>query len=124
MNGINYVFDTNALIYFLQGNPHLSSFTSFKSIAISILTILEFRSFKEIGEADKKLLADLLKKIEVIDLKKDDIDLIEDIIDIRTNYKIKLPDAIIAATALYKNAVLVTNDQNFSKIPALRKLNY
>lgn len=87
MSGIKYVFDTNTLIAFLQGNPQLSSYTSSTSIAISIITILEFLAYKGIEEADKKLLAAFTNQVKVIDLKKDDKELIETIATIRTNYK-------------------------------------
>jgi predicted nucleic acid-binding protein len=41
-------------------------------------------------------------------------------IEVRKTYKLKLPDAIIAATALFLDARLVTNDQSgFSRIPDL-----
>lgn len=50
--------------------------------------------------------------------------LIDIIASIRTSYKIKLPDAIIAATAIYKNAVLISNDKDFEKITSLKVINY
>jgi tRNA(fMet)-specific endonuclease VapC len=124
MNGIKCLLDTNALISFLQGNPKLSSLASADAITISIITILEFLSFKEISEPDKKLLADLLELVDVVELTRDNGELIEIISAIRTTYKIKLPDAIIAATAIYKDAVLVTNDKGFSKISKLTILTY
>ena len=41
-------------------------------------------------------------------------------IEVRKTYKLKLPDAIIAATALFLDARLVTNDQSgFSRIQDL-----
>ncbi|MDR2841398.1 MAG: PIN domain-containing protein [Paludibacter sp.] len=40
-------------------------------------------------------------------------------IQIRQNYRVKLPDAIIAATAIQYNLTLVTADKGFSKIAEL-----
>ncbi len=50
--------------------------------------------------------------------------IIEQTIDLRKNYKIKVPDAIIAATALVHNFTLVTrNTGDFERIPGLELLN-
>jgi predicted nucleic acid-binding protein len=40
-------------------------------------------------------------------------------INIRQNTRVKLPDALIAATALQQNLTLVTADRGFSKIADL-----
>ncbi len=120
MNRIKYLLDTNALISFLQGNPKLGELTSSASLGISIISVLEFLSFTSIKEPDKKLLLDFIQKIEVIELKIDNLQLLDTITDIRANFKVKLPDAIIAGTAIYKNAILITNDKDFAKISMLK----
>jgi hypothetical protein len=49
--------------------------------------------------------------------------LINFVVYLRRKYKIKLPDAIIAATALYTNSTLITrNIKDFSKIKDLNIL--
>ena len=50
--------------------------------------------------------------------------IIQHCIDLRKNYKIKLPDAIIAATALARNLILITNDEkDFAVIQNLTVIN-
>ena len=45
-------------------------------------------------------------------------------IDLRKKYKIKLPDAIIAATALAHNLILVTNNEkDFANVQNIRIIN-
>lgn len=45
-------------------------------------------------------------------------------IDIRKQKSVKIPDAIIAASAIFTNSVLVTrNTKDFQNIPALKLLN-
>lgn len=124
MNGIKYLFDTNAIISFLQGNSNLSNFTSLSSIGTSIISIIEFLSFAGITELDKKLLFEFINEIEVYGLNKDNIFLINTITSLRSKFKIKLPDAIISGTAIHKNLILVTNDKDFSKIPNLQTLAF
>ncbi|MGV3589611.1 MAG: PIN domain-containing protein [Adhaeribacter sp.] len=46
------------------------------------------------------------------------------VISLRKNYKIKLPDAIVVASALYSNLPLVTADKQLSQINELTMLLY
>lgn len=118
--GVNYLLDTNALISFLQGNPALKYLQNFSSFAVSIVSVLEFLSFSKLEETDKELFFEFLETIEVIEVKFSDLQLINIITELRKNSKIKLPDAIIAGTAISNNAVLLTNDKAFTKIPLLK----
>lgn len=43
---------------------------------------------------------------------------------IRRNYKVKLPDAIITATAYYLNCPLMTSDKEITKITEVNILQY
>lgn len=45
-------------------------------------------------------------------------------IHIRRNYKIKLPDAVVAATAKYLELPLITGDRLFDKIDNLDTIIY
>jgi len=123
MSGTSYVFDTNTLIEYLNGNQALARFHHTR-ILLSVITVVEFLSYSQIGEHGRKLFLDFLESAEVVDLKSDDIQLMDEITTIRIKFKIKLPDAIIAATALTKRAVLITNDKGFSKIDSLTVENY
>jgi predicted nucleic acid-binding protein len=50
--------------------------------------------------------------------------IIQTCIDLRKNYKIKIPDALIAATALAQNLTLVTNNErDFVSINNLNIIN-
>jgi tRNA(fMet)-specific endonuclease VapC len=57
--------------------------------------------------------------VEVIDLATSNVKLMAEIIQIRQQIQLKLPDAIIAATALQAEAILITADKEFSKWAAL-----
>lgn len=115
MNGIKYLLDTNALVAFFQGNPALSYLNNSIHIGISIITVIEFLSYKQITEKDKNLFQEFLKNTTVIDLRSGDIELLNSIIIIRKTFNIRLPDAIIAASSIANQAVLITNDTGFSK---------
>jgi predicted nucleic acid-binding protein len=60
----------------------------------------------------------------VAGLAADDAALIEKIISVRQQHRLKLPDAIIAAMAMLKNAALVTADREFAKATDLTVINW
>ncbi|HEX8459853.1 MAG TPA: PIN domain-containing protein [Segetibacter sp.] len=123
MSGTKYILDTNVLISFFKGNSTLKYIIS-EPVGVSIISILEFLSFSGINETARKLLFGFVEKIEVFELKKDDIELINIISELRIKFKIKLPDAIISGTAIYNNAILITTDKGFSKIPLLQTVSF
>jgi tRNA(fMet)-specific endonuclease VapC len=52
-------------------------------------------------------------------LDTNDTTLIQLICDVRQQHRLKLPDAIIASTALNNQATLLTNDAMFRKVTGL-----
>lgn len=121
MSGHRYLLDTNAVIALLQGNGKmLRLLRSARWIGISIITYLEFLSYPAIKENDKRCFDDLIQRIDIINLEKDENDLLDFIVTLRQKYRIKMPDAIIAATAITHKAILVTADKQFGHIKPLR----
>lgn len=124
MNGAKYLFDTNAVIKLLQENngPLFKKVNTADWLGISIITYLEFLSFPDILKEDIELLIQFTNRIDVINLDYDNTELMEIIITLRKKYNIKLPDAIIAGTAITLNAILITADKqlmNMGELPVL-----
>jgi predicted nucleic acid-binding protein len=120
MNG-NKLLDTNVLIYLSQGKLKLSDFTSSdETLSISVITYMEalgyhFESFEE-----EELMNALCNHLSVIHLSPE---IIAKVIEIRKTLKIKLPDAIIAATAMHSTLTLITrNTKDFGAIRNTIKL--
>lgn len=67
----------------------------------------ELLSYPSMSEGEEIIVRDFLDKITVVGL---DNNIKELAIAFRKNYKLKLPDAIVAATAKSLNANLLTND--------------
>jgi predicted nucleic acid-binding protein len=113
------IFDTNVLIYLskfiLKPERILSD-----EAAISIITKIEVLGFQFQNNEEHKLLQAICNELKVISLT----DLIaEETISIRQHYKIKLPDAVIYATALVENVPLLTNNiKDFKSIDRNVKL--
>ena len=115
MNGIDFVADTNALIYLLNGNSCMLPFLN-KSLAFSVISEMELLSFSGITEAEENNIKALLEDCEEISLLKD---VKEKAIELRKKYKTKLPDAIVAASAIVNKLPLITADKGFNQIQEL-----
>jgi predicted nucleic acid-binding protein len=115
MSGEGLFFDTNALVQLLKGNAQLAALTrEAASISISIITVLEFLSFSGLTQADKDLFRRFLGQVDVIELTRANQGLLDSILQIRQQKLLKLPDAIISASALHQNCHLVTADQRLA----------
>lgn len=114
MNGNRYLLDTNAIVDLLQGSAALVALLQDASwIGISIISQIEFLAFPGLTAADKALFQQFLARVEVISLSVDNPALIEQIIILRQQYRLKLPDAIIGAIAIESASNLITADQAF-----------
>ena len=115
MNGTDFLADTNALIYLLNGNPCMSPFLQNK-LAFSVISELELLSFSGITSEEENNIKSFLLDCNEIYLT-DEIK--EKTIEIRKKYKINLPDAIVAASAIVNNLPLITADKGFNQIEEL-----
>jgi predicted nucleic acid-binding protein len=101
-----FVLDTNAVLYLLGGR--LAQPLPAGDYFISVISELELLAYPNITEDEEKRIKALLEDVTIIEfpatVKKQAIDL-------RKRHNLKLPDAIIAATALSLSATLLTNDQ-------------
>ncbi len=113
MNGGNFLADTNILLYLLGGDDTLAKILNGKQIYISFITEIELLSFKKLSGKEKLNILSLLNDCIIIDINQSIKTLT---IEIRENYTIKLPDAIIAATSKYLNLPLITSDNDFKKL--------
>jgi predicted nucleic acid-binding protein len=125
--GLKYLWDTNTIIYYLQKNFSESSqelmtgiINSFQP-AISAITEIELLSWKTATIKDVTILNNFISDCVVFELERE-VKL--KTIEIRKAYDIKLPDSIIAATAIVMDLTLISNDRRgFNKLPSLKLLN-
>jgi predicted nucleic acid-binding protein len=125
--GIKYTWDTNTAICFLQqqfppqAEKFIDDLLKEDQPCISTITEIELLCWKTASEKDLKVLHNFINDALIIEL--------EDVIklktaDIRKQHKVKLPDAIIAATALVYDLTLITrNTKDFENIPGLASVN-
>ena len=116
MNGNKLFVDTNILIYLLQGEADIANILNEKDIVISVITELELKSFPKLSSKDSKLIDALINDCQVINLNEDIKKLA---VEFRKSRKLKLPDAIVAASAHYSRLPLFTADKDFEKVEEL-----
>lgn len=116
VNGIDYIADTNAVIYLLAGNVCMESFKD-SSIALSVINEMELLSFPRITEQERCVIKELLSSCTIFPL---DNEVKNRAICLRCGFGMKLPDAIVAATALVKHLPLITADKGFARLPDLK----
>ena len=115
MNGIDYMADTNALIYLLSGDSCMKSYLA-NYIGLSVISEIELLSFPGITSFEEQQIRSFIKDCTVLFLTEN---VKNKTIALRRSYKIKLPDAIIAATAIENNLQLITADKGFKQIAEL-----
>jgi len=108
------VFDTNALIAVSQGSFDISS--QDVHVVISVITRIEFLAWPNLDDLQRELARRMLNSVDTAPLTEE---IEEEVIALRKQRTLKLPDAIIAATALVLGAPLVTNDDVFTKVSGL-----
>ena len=125
MEQTQYLIDTNAVIDYL-GNKFVTSSMDFMNTIIdavpnvSVVTKIEVLSFNA-PEQHNQLLVNFINDATVFDLTDN---IVEASIEIRKKHKTKLPDAIIAATALVYDLVLITrNISDFKNIDGLKVID-
>ncbi|MDB5088919.1 MAG: type toxin-antitoxin system VapC family toxin [Mucilaginibacter sp.] len=121
MSGKEIFVDTNIILYLLDGSDTLEEILQGKDIYISFITELELISFKGITELQEKQITELLNDCSIIQMNK----LIkEKYVELRKRHRLKLADAIIAASSIAFDMPLITADNDFKKINKLKLITY
>lgn len=122
----SYLIDTNAIIEFLggvlpqSGSAWIQSIVNDEDFSISVINQIELLSFN--GTSDEMtILTDFTNYSNIIGLTED---VVNKTIELRQKNRIKLPDAIIAATALLNHLIVITrNVSDFNQITGLEVIN-
>jgi tRNA(fMet)-specific endonuclease VapC len=124
--GKRFLIDTNIAIYFLDGNLTPSGIIFLQplinqEINISVITKIELLGWNFPNSSKSEIHNEFVTQSNVFPL---DDEIVEKTIEIRRTYKIKLPDAIIAATSIVFDLTLISrNDKDFTLIPGLKYIN-
>ena len=105
--------DTNVIIYLLDGDKAIAELFDENIISISFITELELLSARKYSQSQEVKIKEFIQELKIYEYNN----LIKNAcINLRQKYSLKLPDAIIAATALIYQLPLFTSDKQFSEI--------
>jgi len=120
--GEKYLIDTDAVIWYLN-NSYAQPATSFldevldEESSISFITRIELLVWDFSSQEYAAVFENFVRDSAVLGINED---IIQSAITVRKNAKIKLPDALIAATAIVNNYTLISNNEkDFSKVVSL-----
>jgi len=118
MSGIKYLLDTNLVLGLLKASPEVVDMVTSRgllasSCAFSAVTRMELLGYPSITNDEERVITDRLSKFIYLPITYE----IEDLaITLRRNRKVKLPDALVAATAMYHGLELLTLDKALLKV--------
>jgi len=124
--GERFLIDTCAVIKYLnkdfppKGISFLDTIVDEESI-LSFISEIELQVWNPTDPNNLTICFQFITESNIIRVEDA---IIKKTIDIRKNQKLKVPDAIIAATAMVNDFTLVSvNDKDFTKVPGLKYIN-
>ena len=120
-----YTLDTNAILYYLKDDADAVAslgniFSQNVPLYVSAITELELFAFSNLSAVEEGLIEELLTTVAVISV---DSRIARLAAFIRRQYRLKVPDSAIAATAMFTGSTLVTrNTQDFKRVSNLSLL--
>ena len=124
--GKRYLLDSNTVIDYIAGlysdkaTQWLNQLVD-KEINVSVITKIEVLSFDPDRDDNYPVLVAFFEASDIFELTDD---VVNKTIQLRQKQKIKLPDAVIASTALVKGMILVSrNTKDFKNIADLELIN-
>jgi len=120
--GKKYLLDTNTVIDYMGNKLPESAKKELAKIIddeinLSVINKIELLGFAKVDQ-------EFIDFVNFSNIYQLDEDITELTIELRKKYRIKLPDAIVAATAIHHGFTLVTNNtSDFDKIKSIKLLN-
>jgi predicted nucleic acid-binding protein len=115
------VLDTNIVLYLLGGDKTIASFLDGKQVYLSVISELELLGYPDLKAKDQQQIKRFLEDCTIIDLN-DNIKNTYAVL--RKKYRLKMGDAIVAATAIALDMPFVTADKGFQRIKELQLTLY
>ncbi|WP_159468629.1 type II toxin-antitoxin system VapC family toxin [Dyadobacter sp. 3J3] len=121
MSGINMLLDTNIALYVLNGDVILEQYLQGKVFYVSFINELELLGYKNITTLEEAKIELFHEDCAIIDINEGIKEITK---QIRRNYALKLPDAIVAATAIFLGVPLLSADKQFGQVSDLTFVLY
>jgi predicted nucleic acid-binding protein len=106
-----YVLDTNIVLYLLGGR--LLQPLPIGEFHLSVISEMELLSYHSLTAPEQQRIQQLLSQVTIVNLTES---VKNEAILLRQQYRLKLPDAIVCATALSTNSTLLSNDAQLARV--------
>lgn len=110
MNGSRLLADTNVIVNLAKGLESAEQALQDKDVFISVITYMELLSRPDADASYIEWMEEVVKQCTILELSPA---VTQSAINIRKHRRLKLPDAIIAASAAVYGLTLVTYDSQF-----------
>ena len=121
MSGNKVLLDTNAVLYILNGDETLADFLFEKELYLSIISEMELLAYKHIADKEQQEINAFLNDFIIVNI---DEKIKLSTIEVKKTSGMKLPDSIIAATAITLKLPFLTSDNHFKKVSNLSLIYY
>jgi predicted nucleic acid-binding protein len=115
------LLDTNVILYYLAGNERLTDLLDGVEVSLSFISVVELLSYPAIENKEEAKIKQFLSECNILSESQNIRDLT---ISLRRKYKLKVPDAFIAATSIEQDIPLLSSDKDFSKVEDLLFIDF
>lgn len=115
------MLDTNIALYLLGGDQVLAAVLDQKEVYVSVISEMEMLGYPGISTEEIIRIKSFLAETSIVELTPE---VKNKTIEPRQFYNVKLPDAIIAATAIQQNIPLISADSIFKRVAELNFVHY
>lgn len=113
-----FLFDSNVLIYHLEGITRSERFFESTSPSfISVISVTELLAKPKLTKHQARVIENFLEQFNVLEF---DHDIAKKAATLKRKYNLHFPDAVIAGTALYHRLTLISQDKVFKRIKGLK----
>jgi predicted nucleic acid-binding protein len=121
MSSFPVLIDSNIAIQLLKGSEAVVEFLDARQTYISFISEVELLGWSKLSEVEILAIQEFFADCNYLDysfqIKNEAIQLIR-------KHNLKLPDAFIAATALYYHLPLFTSDKIFNRVSEISKIGF
>ncbi|MGE0773266.1 MAG: type II toxin-antitoxin system VapC family toxin [Cyclobacteriaceae bacterium] len=121
MSGNRVLLDTNIIIYLLSGDKTLAELLQGKTVYVSFIFELELLGFSSMTQRESEKISHFLGQCYIVDINPE---IKTQSVTLRKKHKIKLPDSILMATALFLDVPLISADKGLSRVEGINFILY
>ena len=105
----------------VNGDRTLADLLHEKQIYLSFITELELLGYSKLTSVENTAIQDFLSDCKIVDINAE---IKSQVIELRKKNKLKLPDSIILASAMYMDIPLLSADSDFKIIENINLIYY